>query len=254
MNEPIAPNKLKYLMLGAGGIGLVLRTLYYATGVDSRGLLESFHLARILLIALTVAAAAVLIFKTRALAGPEKARDAFPQSLTAGLGCLPAGILILITTWLERDIQRGTLGTVGLMLGIAAGLSLLDAARCRILDAPRHWISGAIVCVYFTFRTVCLYRAWSSHPQLQDYLFYLGAYIALMIASYYHAAFSCGLGNHRALWIASLAAVYFCCLCMTNSPDRLLLFCCGLWLFTNLSCLTPRQKRQMPSMKLEGTP
>ena len=42
MNEPIAPNKLKYLMLGAGGIGLVLRTLYYATGVDSRGLLVKY--------------------------------------------------------------------------------------------------------------------------------------------------------------------------------------------------------------------
>ena len=39
MKNPVHANTLKYLIPGAGGLGLVLRILLYATGVDGRGLL-----------------------------------------------------------------------------------------------------------------------------------------------------------------------------------------------------------------------
>ena len=37
------PNQLKFTILAAGVLGLVLRTILYATGIDGRGLLETGH-------------------------------------------------------------------------------------------------------------------------------------------------------------------------------------------------------------------
>lgn len=254
MNQSIPPKHLKILILAAGILGLVLRSALYATGIDDRGLLEPLHPAGLLVLLLSAAAAVALALTTRSLSGPENYRDAFPGSLIAGLGYLPAGVMTVVTAVSERAGQAPCLGMLALVLGIAAGASLLEMGRCRMVGKRPHWLLPTAVCVFFTFRTVCRYRLWSSHPQLMDYCFYLGAHIALMLLSYYHAAFAAGMTKHRPLWITGLAAVYLCLLALPRAEDWPLLVSWGLWAFAGLSCLTPRPRRQMPPMELEDNP
>jgi hypothetical protein len=99
--------------------------------------------------------------------------------------------------------------------------------------------------VYFALRVICLYRFWSSDPQLQDYVFYLGAYVALMLCAYHHAAFDADMEKHGSLWFWSMAAVYLCCLALPNSQDGYLPFL-GIWVITN----TPRL--QNPKQRMDA--
>ena len=96
------------------------------------------------------------------------------------------------------------------------------------------------------------YQLWSSDPQLQDYCFYLTAYVALMLTAYHHAAFDARMGSHKALWLYSLAAVYLGCLSLKGNMDIALLLGCSAWAFTNLTCMTPRPRRKRPVLKLDA--
>ena len=101
---------------------------------------------------------------------------------------------------------------------------------------------------------VSRYQMWSSDPQLQDYCFYLTAYVALMLTAYHHAAFDAGMGSHKLLWFFSLAAMYLCCLSLKGNADTVLLLGCGVWAFTNLTHLTVRPRRQRPALDLSEDP
>ena len=82
--------QLKFLILGAGGLGLALRIALYATGIDGRGLLESGHWAHIAVWILTATAALVLLICCRPITGPEELPNAYPPAVTAALGAFAA--------------------------------------------------------------------------------------------------------------------------------------------------------------------
>lgn len=251
MNISIKPEQLKYGVLGAGGLGLVLRIALYTTGTDEKGLLISGHWAHSALWLLTFAVFVLLALFCRKLQGPEEYRDCYPASSAAGIGGLLAAAVILITTIGEIGTLAGALGTVSTVLGFSAAVSLVLLAVCRMTGAKPLFLFHGVVCIYFALRMVCQYRYWSSDPQLQDYFFYLTAYVALMLTAYQQAAFDAGMGQHRRLWFLSLAAVYLCCLSLKGTRDTLLLLCAGIWAFTNLTSLTAKPRRQRPALVLD---
>lgn len=251
MKISVKPENLKYLVLGAGGLGLTLRIALYATGIDEKGLLVTGHWAGIALWLLTALVAAGLFFLTRPIQGPQRYQDAHPVSVPAGLGALALAVVILITTIREMGTMDTRLMTVSTVLGFAAAAMMGFVTFCRLSGMKPIFLCHGVLCIYFALRMVSQYRYWSSDPQLQDYVFYLSAYVALMLAAYHQAAFDADMGKHSSLWLLSLAAVYLCCLSLKGTLDTLLLLAAGIWAFTNLTALTVKPKRKRPALILE---
>lgn len=251
MKLNIKAERFKYLVLGAGGLGLSLRVILYATGIDGRGLLYENHWASVSLWILTAAVIAALLVCTRKLEGPARYEDAHPASLPAAVGAFGAMLGIAVTTFSEFSAFSGNLGWIVRILGIAAALSMGAVGVCRLTGEKPAFFFHGIVCIYFAIRMVSLYRLWISDPQLQDYFFYLSAYVALMLTAYHQAAFDADMGKHRSLWRFSLISVYLCCLSAHGSADLPLLLGCGLWAFTNLTHLSSRQRRKRPVMETD---
>lgn len=251
MKLSVKPENIKYLVLGAGGLGLVLRLALYGTGIDEKGLLISGHWAGIALWVLSALVAAALLFLTRSIRGPEEYCDACPESFTAGLGALVLAAGILLTTISGFAESSSSVEQTVWLLGVASVISMAWVSFCRFSGKKPPFLCYGAVCLYFALRMVSRYQFWSSDPQLQDYVFYLGAYVALMLTAYHHAAFAAGIGRHRSLWLLSLAAVYLCCLSLKGTSDTLLLFTAGIWAFTNLTGVQPKSRRQRPALHLE---
>lgn len=251
MKFSVKPEKIKNITLGAGGLGLALRVMLYATGTDEKGLLVAGHWAGIAMWILTALVAALLYMTTKSIQGPEDYRDAHPVSYPAGLGALGLALGILITTISDIAEPPTSVNLAVWILGALSVVALAAICLCRLSGSKPIFLLHGIVCIYFAMRMVSRYRLWSSDPQLADYAFYLGAYVALMLTAYHQAAFDADMGRHHSLWMLSLAAVYLCCLSLKETMDTVLLLTAGIWAFTNLTSLTPQQKRQRPKLNWE---
>lgn len=243
MKNPVKADTLKYLILGSGGLGLVLRVLLYATGIDGRGLLVKGHWASVASCVLTVAVLAVCFLVTRAFCETASCRAAYPASAAAAIGAFAAMIGIGMITVTEFAEFSSRLHLIVWVLGLVSAFSMGCIGSCRLTGKKPSFLLYTAICLYFALRMVSRYQRWSADPQLHDYCFYLMAYVALMLTAYQHAAFHADMGNHRALWFCSLMAVYFCCVSLKESPDTCLLLGCGCWAFTNLTCITASSAR-----------
>lgn len=233
---------LKYVTFSAGMLGLVLRLALYATGFDGRNLLIPGHWANVGLCVLTAITIPVLFILSRGLADSDTPVEECPASPIAALGASLAGCAILYTgirefsSWTRIDLITS-------VLAVAAGVSLLILAVFRFRgDKPMPLLHG-LVSLFFAIRMVQRYRFWSADPQLQDYCFCLGAYVAMMLAAYHHAASDAGMTSRKALWFYSLTGVFLCCLSVKSLADTWLLLCCALWVFTNMPRPIPPQRR-----------
>ena len=236
MKNPAKMDGLKYLILGAGGLGLVLRILLYATGMDGRGLLVRGHWTATLLSVLTVAVLLVLFLTTRNAAETTAYEAAYPASILRAVGAFAAMVGFGVTTVQEFATFSNRLQLMVWLLGLCSAVAMAIVGVCRLKGKKPPFLLHAAVCLYFALRMVVCYQQWSSNPQLQDYCFYLCAFLT---ASYQHAAFDVAMGKHRALWFCSLMAVYLCCLSLKGTTDTILLLGSGIWAFTNLTSQKP---------------
>ena len=132
-----------------------------------------------------------------------------------------------------------TLTLITAVVGILSALALARLAMMRFFgDQPNIFFHG-VLCVYFMLRLVSLYRSWSTDPQLQDYFPQLMATVFLMLSCYYRAAFDVNMGRRRPLVICHLAAVYFCCLSISDIGSMAFYLPAGAWVFTDLCSLAP---------------
>lgn len=251
MKFSVKPQLLKYLVLGAGGLGLALRILLYATGTDEKGLLATGHWAGIGTWLITGLAAVGIFLFTRSIDGPKAYRDSYPVSAASGLGAFAAAAGVLIASFSEMGSSSAPVQKAVWIFGFVSAAAFAAVGLCRLMGAMPHFLLHAAVCIYFALRMVSQYQLWSSDPQLMDYCFYLTAYVALMLTAYHHAAFAADMGSHRKLWRVSLAAVYLCCLSLKGSHDTLLMLTCGIWAFTNLTALSLPPRRQRPALILD---
>ena len=251
MKISVKPNLLKYLVPGASVLGLALRWLLYATGTDSQGMLVRSHPAHPILWLLSAVTLVGLFLLTRKIEGPELYDDCFQPSAPAGVGCLIATAALLITTISEMATAPDSVELAVRIMGFVAVACLAVAALCRFMGLKPLFLFYVAVAGYFAIHMVCQYRIWSSDPQLQDYCYQLLACVALMLTAYHHAAFGADMGSHKQLWFFSLAAVYLCGLSLAGPENQLFYLGCGIWAFSGLTSLTPKARRQRPSMNLE---
>lgn len=248
MRKILKPNSLALLLSGGGLLALLLRQLMAASAIDGKGLLISGHPLWIGLLVLTAAAALALLLGTRTIQGPDTYRDSFPDSMLAALGCVP--VLITAMRDASQHYQTGTMaadliGTLTAMIGalvaVAAAISFLIAALCRLTRKQVPFLCHGLICVHFALKMLALYQTWSFDPQVHDYCFQLFACIALTLTAYQLAAFDAGKGSHRALWFWGLAAVYLSFACLDSG---LFYAAGGSWALTNLSSLRLRRERR----------
>ena len=232
---------LKFLTLGAGVLGLVLRIALYAAGIDGRGLLVENHWTRIGITVLTVMTGLILALRCLRISGPRRYRSSYPASAAAALGCAVCGTAVLITGISEFSPDDRT-SILASLAAFAAGISLLTLTFFRLRGKRPPVLLHGLVSVFFAFRMIRQYSIFSANPQIQDFGFLLCAYAALMLSAYHHAEFDAGVGNHKRLWLFSLAGVYLCLLALKGSGAFWFPLCCGIWVFTNLTNLSRHRK------------
>lgn len=229
---------LPWLMLASGGLGLALH-LWLLSTADSDGFLAVWHISEILLWLLSASVIAVLFLLTHRLLEAPKYTFNFPSSAPCGFGSWLGALGIGGTSLIELLNGGDVLGIVTALLGLAAAAALIILGLLRIKGfRPAIMLHGGI-CVYLMIRIICLYRHWSSDPQLIDYCFQILALISMMIAVYYRATFDADFGKRRPYAFFNLLAVYFCCLALPGWENTAFFLGCGAWMFTDTCNLTP---------------
>lgn len=239
MKLAVKPNQMKLLLGAAGILGLVLRAVLYTAGVDPKGLLIRGYWAGVAVWLLTAAVAAVLLLWCRRLAKSRNYQTVFPASVFSAAGAALAGIAFALSP--VSQAPSDTFASIESVMRFIAAGSLICVSYCRFRGKAPLFLCHSAVCLYLALRLVCQYRIWSADPQLQNYVFYMGTHVALMITAYQFAAFDAGYGSHRKLWAAGLAGTYLSVVSVAGSDDPFFLICCALWVLSNLSRPTFRK-------------
>ena len=250
MTLAVKPKQMKLLLGAAGILGLALRAVLYAAGVDRKGLLIPGFWADTGLWILTAVLAVLLLVWCPRVTGTKKYERALPGSPVSAACAALAGIALVLSPVAETP--SATFAIIELALRITAGVSLLLIGYCRYRGRAPLFLLHSAVCLYLALRLVCQYRVWSADPQIQNYAFYMGAHVALMITAYQFAAFDAGFGNHRNLWAAGLSAIYLCIVSIAGSGDPLFLIGCAIWVWTNLSHGKLRKPKEISNTQEES--
>lgn len=235
---------LPFLILGAGGAGLVLRVMLYTLGVDSQGLLPRMHLMHLLTLLLTAAVAILLIPSAKRLDGSNRFRHNFPASTSGGLSAVTAALFLLSMglDLLSRADDTLEYVQVGMLLGSV--LCLLVTGIFRFRGKRPMVLFHGFLSLAFAFHMVCQYRLWSANPQLPDYIFHIFACVCLTLTAYNRAAFDVGMGKRTVFLFVSLMAVYLCFLALVGAGDARFYVAGGIWALGNLCPLDPPEKRK----------
>lgn len=231
------PKLLPLLPLITGIIGAVLRFVLLHTQVGPDGLLPSNHPISILLYILTACTLAVLVLCVLPLkADPRHNRRLFHRSVRPAFGCMFAGIGILLTGLQQLMGQQDILTTITMVMAFVAALCFGFLAYARQKGTRPHYLVHTGIIVFLMLQLVCQYRVWSPEPQLELYFFQLLASVFLMLSAYQAICLDTRKGERWLYVLFSQAALFFCCLSLTD-PMRFFYLGMGIYCATNLCSL-----------------
>lgn len=233
MKKLLNPKSLPLLTLGFGGLGLALCIWLYTAGINEKGFPKIWHISNILLWLLTAAVIVIVFLHTRPLKGQGRYTDNFPTSVPAAIGCWAAAIGICLTALGDLINRPDVLSVIADVLGLLSFPALAMAGFCRLKGQRSSFLCYVVVCLHFTLRLMCQYRQWSSDPILQDYCFQLLAGVGMMLWSYHRAAFDVNLGKRTSYTFMGLVTVFFCCVCLPTTEQKLFFITVAAWILTN---------------------
>ena len=231
------------LLCGMGGFAL---RLWLGSTTDGKGFVLRGHVSLMLLAVLTAGLLAVLYVTSRKLKGDNEYHRNFPASVLGSLGTVLAALALGISSFTELSRLTDRIGMICTLAGLLSAAALLYLADCRWRGRHPNCLCHVVLCGHMMLRLVCLYRGWSTDPELMDYAFELMALVCIMIAAFERAAFDAGSGNRCRHGFFSLAGAYFCCVSLAGQQWPGLYAAMGLWLLTNLCSLEPEQKETVP--------
>lgn len=237
---------LPFLILGAGGMGLVLRVLLYTLGTDSRGLLPRYHPLHVVTLLLTLSTVTALALIIPKLGGSKKYNKNFPASAPCAAAIFLSAGLMLVTAYALLEKAAGKLDMALAVMAFLTVPCLLYTGWCRLKGKRPFFLCHGVICLFFALYMVGQYRVWSANPQLPDYIFHLFACVFLTLTAYYRTTFDVRAGKRRMLLFCALLAVYLCFLSLVGSGDGRFYFAGGVWALGNLCPLDlpPRRQKQ----------
>jgi hypothetical protein len=243
---------IPYLAIICGILGLVLRLWIVGDGEDAFGLYPSNPLGWGLLWTLTGALAAMIIFACLPLKTAGSYEENYPKSLTGMLGCMVAGLSILISgIWqLGSDAlpQNPVLDMLVNLGSLAAGVILIYLGVLRFLGKKPNFLLHGALCLFFALRVFHHCIIWSNEPQIGTIVLPFLASLALMLACYRRTCFDVDLGNRRQSLLWNLLGTYLCIVAVFSFEDMIFYGTCALWLMTDLCSLRPiRRKKPQPA-------
>lgn len=234
------PNNLPTAAAALGVLGLVLRQMLYAFGMDGKNLLTANHPLELVLWAVTLAAIALIVAAVWKLGGSNRYVDNFSPSMPSAVGHILAAAGILLTVLLKEPMMPGTLGNIWKFLGFLSAPCLVLAGYARVQGKRPFFLLHMAACLFLVFHIVDHYQVWSGDPQLQDYVFILFGTMALMFFGFYTAAFDVGSGRRRMQLGMGLTAVYLCLVGLPDSGYPFLYLGGIAWVLTGLCTLNPK--------------
>lgn len=247
MKNLIPPKYLPLLTLVCGILGFSFRFLLYRTGVDDRGLLEQGHTLQLLCWICVAAGTLIPALSALHLDGSNRYADNFSASIPGALGSFAAAAAIAFTVLTGSRQFSDVLTWAWMALGITAAVCLAAAGVCRLTGKRPFFLLHSAVCVFFALNLANGYRAWSSNPQTQDYIFQLFACVLLTLSGYYHAAFAAEAGQRRPQLFCGLAGALLCLVSLAHTDNPLFYLGCGAWSLLNIcSPMPPRRRRRAP--------
>lgn len=235
--------KLPMLALLLGMAGLVLRTALYRTAVDVKGLLMQNHPLELALAALTAAVLVAIVLTVRTRRDERDYEDLYAVNLPAAVGNVAAGAGILVTVLGTMPEMGSYLETAWHYLGLAAPACLLLAGITKALGKKPFFLLHVVACLFFLLHIIIHYQIWSSHPQMQDYIFSLLGVMMLMFFSFYTAALEAGCGSPRMMTGMGLAAIYLCSAELARSSCPWLYLGGIAWVLTDLCSMRKVEKK-----------
>lgn len=245
MKPTLKIQALPFLVLGAGGTGLVLRVLLYTLAVDNRGLIPRNHPLHMLSILLTLFVVALVVISVQNLRGSNSYSFNFPQSRAGFVGNLFAAGWLLTAAFTLLEEAEGALEMLHFLLALVNVPCLVFTGYCRLKSKRPAFFCHGLLCLFLALNMICQYRSWSGDPQVEGYLFHIFACVFLALTAYYRTAFDLGMGKRRLYLLFSLMSVYFCFLSLVGAGDGKFYFGLGIWAFTNLYPLQSKKKREV---------
>lgn len=235
MKKMINRRELPLVCLAMGGLGLVLKKGLYAFGSDALGLLIPWHPMEIGLMLVTAAALALIVTQAR------REEFAGKAALAGGAGCFFSAAGILLTVTLSQPLTTDYTAFGWRALGFAAGVSQMMVGYARLTGRKPLFFLHLIVSLFYVFHILDHYRAWSSDPQIPDFLFTLLSTVTLALFAFYCAVEDVGLGRSRMRLGMGLAALYFCVVELADTDFFLLFLSGAVWVYTAL--LLPKTRK-----------
>ena len=198
----------RYVVLGSGGIGLLLRLWLMKLGTDARGLYPAGHVSQILLLLVTLATLAFLLLTRSTGTGGHFASN-FPKSVLSAAG---NWLTALVLAWVNLPlltVQSDVLGRIAGSLGLFAAIALGMVGGHRLKGKQPVLPAHVLPCLYFLALTFRLAREFGSEPELIRFLPQFLAVATSAVASYQLWGFDVGAGNRRKSLFWSLTAGYF---------------------------------------------
>lgn len=233
MNHFVKPNMLPGFALCCGGMGLGLHRLLFLAAVDEKNLLIAGHPLEITLWLLSAAFLALIVVTVFGLGGKGSYEANFPGSMIGTVGNTVFSVGILWTVLMQAPAMGGTMGQIWKWAGVLAAFLLVWVTYSRQIGKVPCFAAHMEVCVFLALHLVTHYRAWSGNPQLQDYVFTLLGFSALVLFAYGQTAFDVGFCRRRLLLGSGAAAIYLCTVGLLDTP-YLLLYVGGIvWVWCN---------------------
>lgn len=245
----IKRSALPFLVLGAGGLGLVLRVLLYTLAVDSRGLLPRNHPLHLATLLLTAGITVFLVWRLRTLGGSRNYHKNFPASVPAGVTTVFAAGWMLMVAFSLLEQAEGRLDWLLTVLAFLSVVCLLYTGYCRFRGKRPFFLLQGVIAVFYVVYMVSQYRIWSANPHLPDYVFHIFACVFLSLTGYYLTAFTARVGNRRMLLFCGMMALYLCFLALVGPGDGRFYFGGGIWAAGNLCTLDPPKRRPKSDTK-----
>ncbi len=216
-----------FLWLGLASMGL--QFWFYSAPADGRGLLDPWHPATVLTLAVTVLAAGLAL-----ISRPHVVTPKHPVPVRA-LGALGAAVFSALASW---KLWGHTNHLTALLTGLAA-VGSLYVLWSRLHRKRIHYGVYALFALCFMFYLISRYRVWSAEPETVRYVFQLLALVCMMLVFYQKAALQARAGRFGSYHFWHSMAVYLSITALPSASNPALYLAAATWLVLDPS---PRPK------------